>query len=255
MPSLMSNTVTKMNIKKIALLTLLFLLGPALASGALYTIKPAVLEKSDTFYKVEVEYPVLSGLSQEFDAAFNAQSKKHAEMMAEDFICRATQANQDSPSAPGTKEQYLSMGFEAKNLSDRLLALLFTGEEYTGGAHPQPLSYALLFNPKTGQKLSTQDLFKKDIDGAALLAKYTRADLLTRAEQLLSDETWIMKGTDPEAESFTVVWPEDDGLHVLFQDTQVAPHATGPVESTVPYSKLIGKLNTAYFDNEPAPGE
>jgi hypothetical protein len=231
-----------------AFLTLLLVL-PVLASGALYQVRAGQLQKSEPGITIDVRYPLVSGWGAEIDAAFNEQSEQRARGMMANFEKEARELRAEAPDAPGTSAQSLDLDFQTKHLSDRLLALLLKGSEYTGGAHPNPILYVLLVDPKSGRKVPVGDLFVAGTDHLALLSKLAGEQLKPRLEELNTDAKWITEGTAAEADNFTLIWPGESGLTVLFAPYQVAPYSSGAPEIVIPYSKLQGVLSDRFFDN------
>jgi hypothetical protein len=230
-------------------LVLLWLSLPVLATGALYQVKDGRLQRAEAGFTVDVRYPRVSGLGAAVDEAFNAESKRRAEQMAAEFEKHAREMLKEAPQAPGTQAQYLNADFQTKHLSDRLLALLISGAEYTGGAHPNPFFYTLLVDPKTGHKVPVSQLFESGCDYLALLRKLSLQDLKPRLEELNTDADWVSKGTEARQENFQLLWPGEEGLHLLFSPYQVAPYSSGAIEIVIPYEKLHGVLSDRFFAN------
>lgn len=198
---------------------------------------------------VDVRYPLVRGLGAKVDPAFNAMSKGRAHEMVAEFEKQARLSMEEAPEAPGMQAQSLNVDFETKHLSDRLLAILMSGGEYTGGAHGNPIIYSLLVDPKTGRKVSVSELFAPNSDYLTLLSKLSLEQLRPRVEELNTDLKWMTEGASAKAENFQVVWPGDSGLYVLFTPYQIAPYSTGAPQIVIPYSKLGKALSDRFFDN------
>jgi hypothetical protein len=200
-------------------------------------------------FSVDVRYPLVHGLGAQVDAAFNAQSKQRAQDVVAEFEKEARMTLSEAPDAAGVLAQSLTADFETKHLSNRLLALLVVGSEFTGGAHPNAIIYALLVDPKSGRKIPVADLFKANSSYLAELSRLSGEQLKSRTEELNTDAKWVSEGTAAKAENFAVLWPGDDGLCVLFPPYQVAPYSTGTVQIVIPYKQLSGLLSDRFFDN------
>ncbi len=233
---------------RIALLGLLLTL-PVWATGALYQVRAGRLHMTEPGITVDVRYPLVQGLGAQVDPAFNGMSKGRAHEMVAEFEKQARLSMKEAPDAPGTQAQSLNVDFETKHLSDRLLAILVSGGEYTGGAHGNPIYYSLLVDPKTGRKVNVADLFASGTDYLALLSKLSEEQLRPRLKELNTDGKWMAEGTAAKAENFQVIWPGDSGLYVLFTPYQVAPYSSGAPQIVIPYSKLGKALSDRFFDN------
>jgi hypothetical protein len=183
------------------------------------------------------------------DEAFNDQSKKRAQEMVAEFEKEARMMLSEAPDAAGVAAQSLNVDFETKHLSNRLLALLISGAEYTGGAHPNPLFYTLLVDPASGRKVAVPELFAANSDYLATLSKLAGEELKPRLEELNTDAKWVAEGTAAKAENFDVLWPGEDGLYILFTPYQVAPYSSGAPQVVIPYQKLGKLLSDRFFDN------
>lgn len=198
---------------------------------------------------VDIRYPLVSGLGPAVDEAFNSQSKKRAHDLVSEFEKEARLTLKEAPNAAGVAAQSLTVDFETKHLSARLLAILMSGGEYTGGAHPNPILYALLIDPKTGRKVAVADLFVSGSDYLATLSRLSIEELKPRTEELNTDAKWVAEGASAKAENFLLVWPGEDGVYVLFPPYQVAPYSSGSPQIMIPYAKLQGLLSDRFFDN------
>lgn len=232
---------------RLALLTLLLSL-PVLASGALYQVQAGRLHLVEPGLNIDVRYPLITGLSAQADAAFNAESKKRAHEVAAEFEKEAREAYLEAPQAAGMVAQSLVVDFDTKHQSQRLLTLLMTGSEYTGGAHPNATFYILAVDPTSGRKIALDDLFASP-NYLQELSRLAGEALANRTEELNTDSKWISEGTAPQADNFDVLWPGDDGLYILFTPYQIAPYSTGTPTVMIPYDKLSGLLSDRYFDN------
>lgn len=232
-----------------AILFLLFLSLPVLATGAIYQVKAGNIQISEPGFTVDVRYPLALGLGPQVDQAFNMASRNHVRTVVKTFEQNARQSIKDADGSRGDLTQSLNLDFETKHLSDRLLAILVSGSEFNGGAHPNPIFYTLLVNPKTGRKVDVASLFAAKSNYLSELSRLTAAELKPRIKDLNTEEKWVREGTAAKAENFQIMWPGHDGLYILFPPYAVAPYSSGAPHVVIPYSKLEGLLSNQFFDN------
>jgi hypothetical protein len=67
--------------------------------------------------------------------------------------------------------------------------------------------------------------------------------LLTTALGDDADSDQIAQGTSATEDNFKVFVPHADGLHIIFNQYQVASYADGVQEITIPYSDLQNVIN------------
>lgn len=233
-------------IKRATLLILLFCL-PVLASGALYELKPAHLAWKKPRMTASVTYPRVSGMGAAADKAFNLRSKQWAQQIIASFEKDARETQADA--SPDIPPASLTIAYATKHASDRLLVVLLTGDEYLGGAHGSPIFEILMTDPKTGGKVTIPELFAPRSAYLEELSRLAQAQLQPRLEELSSDDQWLAEGTAAKPENFSVLWPGEQGLVVVFPPYQVAPYAAGPVQVILPYEQLGKLLSDRFFDN------
>lgn len=232
---------------KRATLLILLLCPPVLASGALYKLKPVHLASKKTKMTASVTYPQVSGMGAAADKAFNLRAKQQAQQLIASFEKDARESQADaSPDIPAAS---LTIAYATKHASDRLLVVLLTGDEYLGGAHGMPIYRVLMTDPKTGAKVTIPELFAPESAYLEQLSRLAQAQLQSRLEELGSDDKWLAEGTAAKAENFSVLWPSEQGLVVLFAPYQVAPYSAGPVQLTLPYDQIGKLLSDRFFDN------
>lgn len=133
----------------------------------------------------------------------------------------------------------LDVNYEVVYSSAKFTSVLFSGYANLGGAHPNGIQKTLLLS-STGQSIALQQCFQGN-GWLKALETYCRQDL--QRQKLDSDKDWILTGTAAKPENYQLVLPTSKGLRVIFTDYQVAPHAAGPQEVTVPYSVVAPHIN------------
>lgn len=229
---------------KTLLLSLLVLLAPATAREL--KIDKQTITRQEPGLEVSVAYPVVAGLP----AEFNQQAKSRAEQMVAEFTQHYQEIKADLRDGLTLT---LQVDFTVAHQSERLLSLLFSGDEYSGGAHGNPVYYMLHVDPASGRKLSVEDLFRSR-QGLSVLARVCRQELLKK-EGLDQSPDWVLRGTLPTADNLALTWAEQDGVHVIFAPYQVAPYVAGSSEITVAYIALAGLLSERLDPGARLPGK
>ncbi|MGE0489470.1 MAG: META domain-containing protein [Vulcanimicrobiota bacterium] len=229
---------------KTLLLSLLVLLAPATARDL--QIGKQTIVRQQPGLDVSVAYPVIDGLP----AEFNRQARSRAEQMVAEFLEHYQDIKAD---LRADLTLTLQVDFAVAHQSDQLLSLLFSGDEYSGGAHGNPVYYMLHVDPASGRKLSVEDLFRSR-QGLSVLARVCRQELLKK-EGLAQNPDWVLRGTLPTTDNLTLTWAEQDGVHVIFPPYQVAPYVAGTSEVTVAYIALSGLLSERLDPGARLPGQ
>lgn len=108
-----------------------------------------------------------------------------------------------------------------------------------GAAHGMTMEYYLTITPEKGI-LSMEDIGGKSLEQA--VTEEVRKELRRRTE---AGELGLFVGAD----SVTVDYSRnnwmlaDDGIHVIFQQYEIAPYAAGLIDVTVPYAAVRGQMN------------
>ena len=117
-----------------------------------------------------------------------------------------------------------------------------------GAVHENHLLVYRTFD-KSGHEYYFSDMFPNPASALDALSVASRESLGANSTKEdytfdLSDD-WFVEGTAPEATNFhpaeetqgSFVAPLADGLHVYFNEYQIAPYVAGPFEITLPYRK------------------
>lgn len=201
------------------LLLLLALLTVATAA------EEARLDETTRGYKIQVRYPKV--------ALVESWAKKQVADFKKDF--------QDTTGGkPDRVPWTLDLNYTTPFKSSHVTVFYFVGSTYTGGAHPNPSLTSFVIDGPTGKALQLSDLFQ----GAYLeaLSSHARTELAKR--DISSEPDWIARGTEPKADSFSVWYPTQGGLMLVFPPYQVAPYVAGPQEVLVPWSALAPLLGS-----------
>ena len=84
------------------------------------------------------------------------------------------------------------------------------------------------------QKKTPVEDFTRNIDLNKVKEELTKKLV---ADGLPEEAVWL-SGAEPGSDNYTAWFAGADGLHILFQQYQVAPYAYGIPEVTIPWNKL-----------------
>lgn len=220
--------------------------------------QPADVLETTSAYIVGISYP--KGLSNYPGLA------TIAERYADAARRQVVDAARERPAEPGASPYELSLEFQLRHESPRIVVLAVDGSSYTGGAHGMPMVQRWVWLPPQSRLLTVADLFP-DRDSWARIATDVRTQLRTELAQRLDadgvapqERAALMKsagamidgGTEPGPEDFAVFEPVFDAqdrivaLRFVFPPYQVGPYAEGVRTVELPASRLVQDVAPAY---------
>ncbi len=166
---------------------------------------------------IEISYPAF-GVD-----AVDEDIRLWVESIAATFERELTSGFRDSEEV----EKYeLTCSYRISRPSADAASILFEIWTYTGGAHGNLDLITLNYSFITGQRLTLVDIFE-DVDKAlALMSATSREELMRRLGGGVGEQM-ILDGTQPDADNFSSLSLEPDGVRIHFQPYQVAPWAAG----------------------------
>lgn len=199
-------------------------------------------------YEVKADYPEFTGIDSTIGNKINSDIKNTVIAITDDFKKNAKENCDfsDLPNPPvWTCELFVSFGnFE---LTEKILSLPIEYYQFLGGAHGGTTYQFLNYNTDTGERFDWKNYFKFDSQYMQKIAEYSKQDLekqLLKPEELMTNEDWINRGTEPTLENYnTNVGFTKNGLIIIFQQYQVAAYAAGPQKVIIPYSELQDFIN------------
>ncbi|MCC6142991.1 MAG: DUF3298 and DUF4163 domain-containing protein [Candidatus Hydrogenedentes bacterium] len=168
-----------------------------------------------------VSIPVIASSDGKSDAAFNKAINMEVNSYVEGFQHGFLEAYSKEEDAEYFRGYETELGYDIAHYSPRLLSLIFSYYEYTGGAHGNTwyMPLTVLMSDAGGTKLSLADLFLPESGYAEKLSAYCIADLKKQ------EAGWVVDGatesySPDELSSFTV---SRAGITIHF-----APYIAGP---------------------------
>jgi hypothetical protein len=220
-----------------------------------YTIKDFKAESeggcaSDTIpcASYEVSYPEFSGLD---SAVVKKINHKIDSVVTEGYSEGLPQTFRET--APIFLQQYEDYKMEMESpgqgwsfhavvkvevLSDTLITLSVTRDDYTGGAHPNASRVYLNIDPANGGSVTLEDILKPGFRDALT----TTGEKAFRKARELSD-TASLQGNYFEFPDNRFQLNKNygfmkDGIVFFYNSYEVAPYAAGPTEIIIPYQEI-----------------
>ncbi len=218
------------------------LFPPSRAAQAQSLIVTKILKGTDKYYDYSSEYPVIEGYGNEdmvrtFDDKMSYDAATSVAAFKDYYSDPGADFSQD-PGRGFMDETYSTVPF------DQILNVIFTGEEYSGGAHPMTVYRTYVFDFNVGEFLTLTDLFKPRSDYLGLISNYS----INALDKLgVGDADWIKSGAAADDKNFQFFSLQQDGLHIIFPPYQVASYAEGPQEVIIPFAVLRGTIQDKYL--------
>jgi uncharacterized protein YecT (DUF1311 family) len=183
-------------------------------------------------YEISIEYPEMLTPQGPSAAAFNRAA--HAIAFGKDAVKEYREM--ERPMATGA-ENFYDSSYQTTYLDRRLASLVFTVSTFTGGAHPNSVRTALLFDLAAGRAFGIDDVLADPKAGVAGIAAACKAQLEEQAKQ----QAWeLFDNADVGAVVGEVAnWSADKtGVEILFDPYSVAAYVVGPRECRLSYAEL-----------------
>jgi hypothetical protein len=202
-------------------------------------------------YKIDVQYPEVTGALDNRFAKFNQEAKnlvmKQVVAFRKERADAAKEAAQ-TPEPPALSDltSDLSGGYTIAMASDDLISIEYDiGGYEAGAAHGNSSSQVLNYDVKAGKVLKLADLFKPGAKYVQPISAYCLTDLKKQSKKngdSLPDDM-MKRGAGTDARNFISWTIGRKGLDFTFDAYQVGPYAAGPQSVLVPYSVLKDLIN------------
>jgi len=214
---------------------------PADLVGVVVTSKTITQSDVAKTYQITATYPVVSGLSSA-SAEKTINLNLYQAVQADISNFKSDLGGNPDVSASSNDQSTLNITFATT--SDPVSGLIsFTLDQNTysaGAAHPSDQVDAYTFDTGNGNQIYLTDLFSGNY--LQTIATYSVQALTTQLGDD-ADSDQIAQGTAATQDSFKVFVPHADGLHIIFNQYQVASYADGIQEITIPYSAMQSVIN------------
>jgi len=221
----------------------LFSFGVAAASAAGVPITKKTITWKARQIEMTVEYPQTGNKA--VDAVLTAFANK-----------QVAQFKHDAAAYPPTTPDmgyYLSIGYTVERNDGQMLGILFSGDQFMGGAHPSHSQDAFNFTMPDGRQVFLGEILdgRKGIQKLSAIATAQLIKDIGTGDNAASDADSIKTGAAPYADNFKVFIWLPNKVHLYFPEYQVASYAAGPQETTIDL-KLLKDVMRADW-HAPAP--
>jgi len=174
---------------------------------------------------INVQYPQVSGLKnaevqEKINTLFASEAKK--------YVDTAKESSKGAYEELGFKYEYTS-NYDIKYNSNQVISLLFSSNEYTGGAHGMPEQWSYTINIDTGVVYTLNDLFKLVPEYKQVINEKIKKEI---APMLMYDAKFQSINED------TTFYVKDEGVVVYFGVYEYTPYAAGFPEFYIPFRSV-----------------
>ena len=200
-------------------------LGVAAASGAGVPITKKTITFKAKQIEMTVEYPQTGNKA--VDAVLVAFANKQVARFKHDAAAY--------PPMTPDMGYYLSIGYTVERNDGQMLGILFSGDQFMGGAHPSHSEDAFNFLTPPGAQVFLGEILdgKKGIQKLSAIATANLMKDIGTGDNAASDADSIKTGAAPFADNFKVFIWLPGKIHIYFPEYQVASYAAGPQETTI----------------------
>lgn len=148
----------------------------------------------------------------------------------------------------------LQMHYEPMRFDSGVLSLFGEVVSYTGGGHSAITGESVTYDLLTGNPLKFADVLNDAVSLDSVI------DLVNNALESMRTEEQLFPGYNEivaqllggNIQQISNWYLSDQGLVFYFDPYEIAPYVSGTVFAEIPYDKLNGILNSAYFPAEQA---
>ena len=193
------------------------------ATSSVPTPTDKVVTEKTGVYDISITYPFYSipSIDTEIQSVITASEKDF-----KDF------ASDPASVSPAAEQNTLSISYGTK-VGNSITTVVFTGSEYTGGAHPIPFYYTVHFDG-SGKIITLDKLFK--VPGPTYFAKFSQ--IVTPQLKQQFGDAFFPDGATSNPENWNLWYIENGNLVFMFSPYQVAPYAAGTPEVKIPLTDL-----------------
>lgn len=189
-------------------------------------ITSETLDKSNKNATIRIQYPKISGLTDEAQTAINAVFKKQAEQ----FIA---ESEEQASRRDGTIEHKyeFQQAFAVSFNREGVLSIVTDQYGYTGGAHGGTVRTGYTFSLKDGKQVELKDLLKAEPDYKQKLDKMLKES----SKEISFPDT---PGGLTASPNFYV---SESGIAIFYQQYEIAPYAAGIPTYTFNFNQILPK--------------
>lgn len=171
--------------------------------------------------------------------------------LADDLIAAA---NNDYNGTDEWVTYFVNTTYNPVRLDRSVLSLYGSEVSFGGGLHSAYTPVSVNYDLLTGEALNIQDILSDDYNASTICDLIVEA-LAPHAEtgELFGDYELVIRDIfEGEWLDMTAWYLSEEGLCFYFAPYEIGPYASGTMVAEIPYSKLPGILQDAYFPAEAA---
>jgi uncharacterized protein YecT (DUF1311 family) len=203
----------------------------ASAADAKVTVADKAITRKSKTLEVDVHYPVTGRPAID-------------RLLADYARARVGEVSPEEAASDPSGNAYSDhLAYRVTRNDDQFFTVFFTGDQYTGGAHPMHFQESFVFLMPDGAQTFLPEL----VDGGRGMAELSRlaiADLTTRLLKNPADAMttgdWIRRGATPAMLSQVAFEWNRDALVLHFGEYAVAPYAAGPQAVRLAMTAIAG---------------
>jgi hypothetical protein len=142
---------------------------------------------------------------------------------------------------PGDSKNTLEFNYKVEQQGDRFVSILMNGSVYTGGAHPNPVLFAINYDLKNNKEVKFSDLSSSGLAFTNAVSEITTKELQTKF-----GGDFIPEGAAANEDNFQIFTFNKEKLIITFNAYQVGPYAIGTPAVEIPLSKLSSYLKPEF---------
>ena len=218
---------------------------PEEAQLPLPTLETRTITEETAQYRVEVQYPVLTGIdparAEKVNAALEAELRRGVAVFTKEVTSWEGEGF-DAPFEDVKSE--LHVEYAPSLVRPELVSIIFQHSEYmAGAAHSLNFTSGWTWRLDTGELVTLEELFKPGAQYLPVLSGISRRELRETAADRGYFPEDIDRGTEPKVENFKFFALTERELIVFFSPYQVASYAAGIPEVRIPYSELSAVID------------
>lgn len=169
----------------------------------------------------------------------------YGDTMLQDFLDSIAALDEDylQEIQDGDAESWMLKVDFSRRESKTTQSIIIEGYQYTGGAHGLPFYKTFVFDKKSGDLISLEDIFTVNAD--KYLAELSAQAIAQFNEEL--GDSFFAEGADPNPSNWTLWYINGEELTFIFPPYQVGPYAAGKLELVLPLSDIKNLVRDKYF--------
>ena len=195
------------------------------------------IEDSTIPFKIEINYPFISGLddfNQKVEDIINNELEEFKKISLEND--QAVKEIDPESYAAYPREYSLVIGYETGLVDSKTISVVFNIYSFTGGAHGASYYATLNYDVENKKEIKLADIFEGQTDYVQKISDYC----MPKLKQQITERTesqysgWVESGAGPDEKNFSVFMIKENSIVFYFAQYQVAAYAIGDFKVEMP---------------------